>query len=182
MTPGISYKTSAPEEAVGKTRQWIANQRGFTFIELMVTCAILAILAFMTFPAYTKIKTRVQTVRAMEEIRSIEKNISAYTVDNNASLPPNLAAIRMDTMKDPWGNPYIYHPPFVAYPDPLDGDYTEPLHLAGDPLSRDYDLFSKGPDGRTSPDIANSVSVDNIVRTSEGGWVGPASDFVPSPL
>lgn len=177
MTPGISYKTSAPEEAVGEIRQCIANQLGFTFVELLVTCAILAILAFMTFPAYNKIRTRVQTVRAMEEIRGIEKNISAYTVDNNASLPPNLAAIRMDTMKDPWGNPYIYHPPFVPYPDAIDADYTEPLYLAGEPLSLDYDLFSRGPDGRTSPDITNSVSVDNIVRTNEGGWVGPGYDY-----
>ncbi|GFO60040.1 hypothetical protein GMST_23650 [Geomonas silvestris] len=179
MTPGISYKTSAPEEAVGETRQWIANQHGFTFVELLVTCAILAILAFMTFPAYTKIRTRVQTVRAMEEIRGIEKNISAFTVDNNASLPPNLAAIRMDGMRDPWANPYIYHPFFVAYPDATDANVTEPLNLAGRSLNEDYDLFSKGPDGQTTSGIDDTVSTDNIVRTSDGGWVGQASDFLP---
>ncbi|WP_371873203.1 type II secretion system protein [Geomonas limicola] len=170
---------STAAESARRVSWAVSDQRGFTLVELLMVCIILAALAIMIFPAYAQIKIKVQNVRAMEEIRSIEKSISAYTLDHAGTYPTDLQALNLGTMKDPWGTLYVYHPPLAPYPDPNDAEVTGPFNIAGKSLSDDFDLYSKGPDGHTSPDATDLVSLDNIVRVSEGGWVGVASDFVP---
>jgi general secretion pathway protein G len=45
------------------------------------------------------------------------------------------------------------------------------------PLNSDYDLYSMGKDGDSRPPLTAQMSRDDIVRASDGAFVGLASDF-----
>jgi general secretion pathway protein G len=45
------------------------------------------------------------------------------------------------------------------------------------PLNTDYDLYSDGPDGKTASPITAAPSQDDIIRASDGSYVGVAADF-----
>jgi len=45
------------------------------------------------------------------------------------------------------------------------------------PINTDFDLYSTGPDGRSSPPLTAKHSQDDIVRASDGAFIGVASDY-----
>ena len=45
------------------------------------------------------------------------------------------------------------------------------------PLNSDYDLYSMGKDGVSSPPITAKPSQDDVIRASNGSYVGLASNF-----
>jgi general secretion pathway protein G len=45
------------------------------------------------------------------------------------------------------------------------------------PLNTDYDLFSLGPNGRTSVSLGESMGQDDVIRANDGGFFGLASDY-----
>jgi len=45
------------------------------------------------------------------------------------------------------------------------------------PVNSDYDLYSMGSDGKSRPPFTARASLDDIVRASNGGYVGPVADF-----
>jgi general secretion pathway protein G len=148
------------------------DQRGFTLIELILVGAILAALTGMAIPAYNKVKDKVREVRAMTEIRGLEKAISSFYVDNGNRLPDPLTQLGSGlNFNDPWNRPYEYH---VIGPDP-EADALARLDFVGvNPLNTDYDLYSSGIDGHTWIDFSKTEAFDDIVRSGNGGYVGSA--------
>ncbi len=45
------------------------------------------------------------------------------------------------------------------------------------PLNTDYDLFSLGPDRRTSVSLGEKVGLDDVIRANNGGFFGVAADY-----
>lgn len=45
------------------------------------------------------------------------------------------------------------------------------------PLNTDYDLFSLGPDARTSASLAHPASLDDVIRANDGGFFGVAGTY-----
>ena len=45
------------------------------------------------------------------------------------------------------------------------------------PINSDYDLYSMGKDGKSSPSIIAKPSLDDIIRASNGSFVGLAANF-----
>ena len=45
------------------------------------------------------------------------------------------------------------------------------------PLNSDFDLYSMGPDGESQPALTAKASWDDIIRASDGGFVGRASRY-----
>ena len=45
------------------------------------------------------------------------------------------------------------------------------------PINTDFDLYSMGPDGRSSPPLTAKASRDDIVRANDGAFVGVAADY-----
>ena len=45
------------------------------------------------------------------------------------------------------------------------------------PINSDFDLYSMGPDGQSSPPLTARQSRDDIVRANNGNFVGVAADY-----
>lgn len=161
-----------PAPAVAKDAPHAPSNRGFTLIELLAVMAILAALILIAIPSYSHFKDLARQVRAMEEIRGIEKAVISYSIDKGGVYPPNLDALGLGPQNDPWGRSYVYYPIVPGGPMRLG------LFGVMTPLNDDFDLFSTGVDGLTDPDISNPVSLDDIVRSGDGGFVGIDADLL----
>jgi len=146
---------------------------GFTLVELISVVAIIGILAALAIPAYGAYITKAQIGRTIAEIRTLEKEITIYQTDEG-HLPNTLQDIGRDALMDPWGTPYQYLR--IA-----DGDIKGKGKLRRDrainPLNTDYDLYSMGPDRKTSTNLNAKDSLDDIVRARDGAFIDLADKF-----
>lgn len=112
-------------------RSIVLYERGFTFIEIMVVVAILAILAALVVPRIMGRTDDAKRTAAKVQIRNIEGALQLYKLDNGVypSTEQGLKAlIEKPTVglipkkwkvggylpnlpEDPWGNPYKYLSP-----------------------------------------------------------------------
>ena len=118
--------------------------KGFTLIELLLVLVILATLATIVVPKFTKRSEQARVTAARTDIASLEVALDAFEIDISRypttseglkaliEKPSNADAwkqpyIKRGVPKDPWGNEYVYKQP---------GQYNE----------YGYDLSSAGPD------------------------------------
>ena len=60
------------------------NRRAFTLIELLITVAIIAILAAIALPNFLEARTRSKVSRMQSDLRTLGGALEMYRVDNNA--------------------------------------------------------------------------------------------------
>ena len=125
------------------------SERAFTLIEIMVVCAIIALLAAIVVPRIMHRMDEARASTAAVQIRELETAIDFFKMDNGfypASLEDLVrrpAAVKKwppegylkEIPKDPWGNDYVY-----IYPG---------THGA-------YDLVSYGADAREGGENENA--------------------------
>jgi general secretion pathway protein G len=143
---------------------------GFTLVELMIVVLLLGILLAIAMPYYGDWRNRVKTVQAANEIIGNEAVVETY-VAMNRTLPNSWADIPGARTIDPWGQPYVY------YNIEANGKGHARKDRALNPLNTDYDIYSVGPDGVSKSQITQKDSVDDVIRASNGGYVGIASGF-----
>jgi general secretion pathway protein G len=131
-------------------------RRGFTLIELLLVLVILAVLAAVVVPKFTKRSQEASIAAAKADIAGMDIALDAYEIDNGryptseeglAALmvaPPSATNwkgpyLKRAADKDPWGNPYNYRSPGQHNPT-------------------GYDLASYGPDGREGNDDIDNWS------------------------
>ncbi|MDX1370042.1 prepilin-type N-terminal cleavage/methylation domain-containing protein [Pseudomonas sp.] len=144
---------------------------GLTLVELLLALAIIGLLAAIAVPNYLQYVERVKVELAIADIKGIEMTIQRY-VTVSMSLPKNLAEIGEANLLDPWGHPYE----FLNF-EGLKGKGKMRKDKNLVPVNSDYDLYSMGPDGRTSAPFTAKAARDDIVRANNGRYVGPASEF-----
>jgi general secretion pathway protein G len=145
-------------------------KHGFTLMEVMIAVAILGILAGIAVPNYISYKEKARITTAQKDIQDIAFKVLEFKSDTGV-FPATLTVIGQDGRRDPWGNPYEYWPV----------DAVPPGHRRKDhalvPINTDFDLFSKGKDGQSSPPLTAQHSRDDIIRANSGGFIGLASDY-----
>jgi general secretion pathway protein G len=132
------------------------KRSGFTLIELLLVLVILAALAAIVIPKFTKRSEQAKITAATTDIANLEVALDAFEIDTGrypasnegikalTEQPSNMENdwkgpyLKKGVPKDPWANEYVYKQP---------GQYNE----------FGYDLSSNGPDGQqnTDDDIIN---------------------------
>jgi general secretion pathway protein G len=150
-----------------------ARPTGFTLLEVMLTVAIVGVLAAIALPAYDRYQERVRSLRAINDIASMATIINQYGLDNRA-LPETLDDVGLGGRLDPWGRPYAYQEL-----QSVKGKGLARKDKKLNPLNSDFDLYSLGKDGLTLLPLTPKVSHDDIIRALDGRFVGLAEDFDP---
>ena len=141
----------------------LGGTAGFTFIEIMVVVAILAILAALVVPRIMGRTDDAKRTAAKVQIRNIEGALQLYKLDNGvyptteqglkaliekptAGVIPKkwkIGGYLQKLPEDPWQNPYKYLSP------------SQKRTPAGIPLG-DYELMSLGTDGEVGGEGINA--------------------------
>lgn len=144
---------------------------GFTLIELMVVIAVLGTLTSVAIPAYQGYIERARVARAIAEIRIMQMEIGAYQIDRN-ELPDTLDDIGRGNLLDPWKHNYQY----LNFANVKGKGKMRKDHFQV-PLNTDYDLYSMGKDGKSASPLTAQASHDDIIRASDGKFIGPAWQY-----
>jgi general secretion pathway protein G len=140
-------------------------------VEMLVVVAIILTIAAIAIPNLMFAIDFAKVGRAVADISNLEEAISLYQSINNV-LPNDLSQVGYGGFLDPWGNPYEYLNHSTMHGN---GHARKDRFLV--PLNSDYDLYSDGKDGKSSSPITASDSQDDVIRASDGSYVGLASQF-----
>lgn len=148
-----------------------AGHPGLTLIELALVVAILATAVGIGGPVYLDYRERARVVQAIVDIRTLEHDIYIYEGDGRG-LPISLDDLGQGGHRDPWNRPYRY----LSKDSPKWRSDCR-RDRSDNPLNEDFDLYSLGKDGLTKEQLKYKDSQDDVVRASEGKYVGLASDY-----
>ncbi len=149
----------------GNKRRW-----GFTLIELMIVVAIVGILAAIGTITVQSSVHRARVQNACAELAGLQLKIRAFQTLNGV-LPNSLSEIDGGTVPDPWGNQYQYS----NFENTPETDWRKDRNLH--PINTDYDLWSMGRDGITHKTLTARAGRDDIVRASDGAYIGIAENY-----
>ena len=150
--------------------QFSARLRGFTLVEVLSVVLLLGVLLAIAIPTYGRYRDKVRTHQAILDITVISAIVRDY-FETNGQYPASLASTGNADRLDPWGRPYVY------YNIDENGKGHARKDHALNPLNTDFDLYSSGPDGVSKPQITQKDSLDDILRASNGAFVGIAANF-----
>ena len=151
------------------------GRRGFTLIELVLVASIMGSLAALAIPNVARVLEESRVTEAKSDIRIFAATARDHKLVNG-QYPDALDKIGFKDPLDPWGNKYEYlliQGQFNTYP--LGKKPRQDRFLR--PINRDFDIYSRGPDGETSDNLTDAYSLDDIIRANDGGFVGIAEDY-----
>jgi general secretion pathway protein G len=175
----LSAPSCSNRDKLSRTR---SAYRGFTIIELMLVVAIVGIFASIAMSSYSRFVEKARATQAVVDIGAIVRGIYTFKSEKGY-LPDSLAAAGLE-LEDPWGNPYLYTRIDDSGAPDSDvkgqgkggvGKLRKNKNLV--PINSDFDLYSKGKDGRSAGPITASHSQDDIIRANNGSFVGLAEDY-----
>ncbi|GAB5451892.1 MAG: hypothetical protein Hals2KO_22200 [Halioglobus sp.] len=161
-------------------------------MELMITLAIGVVVVSVAVPTYQDYLNKADELLAEADIRQIEQDITDFFYDRS-SYPETLEDMGLQDMRDPWGNPYEYLRIAAGATTasktspgksgkkgggsegPSKGKLRKDKNLV--PINTDYDLYSKGQDGRSVSPLTAKHSRDDVIRAGNGSYIGIAKYF-----
>lgn len=161
-----------------------SEEPGFTLIELLLVVAIIGTLSAIAGPNYLRALDAARTTRAIGDLRSIDRLAQIHLLQKGC-LPSSLADIEFVNV-DPWGHAYLYQPIRIgngkkgscpACTDVCINQNAAKKDKNLHPVNSDYDVYSMGPDGKTTPALTAKPSKDDVIRGANGGFYGRGNDF-----
>jgi general secretion pathway protein G len=146
---------------------------GFTLMEIMLAIGLAGVLAAIAIPTYMGYREKALVAATIADIERIEIAIDHYRI-LNAVLPDSLNDVGLGGLMDPWGNPYEY---LRIEGGNLKGKGKLRKDHSLVPVNTDYDLYSKGKDGKSQTPFTAKASQDDIVRANDGGFIGLVSEY-----
>ena len=161
----------------------ISRPSGFQLVESIIVVAMISITGLIAVPSFSTYLDKTNRITAETDITAIAATIEQYHSARGV-YPDTLAAIGKQDMRDPWGTPYYYLKIECA---DLKGKGKDKRKCKGkgklrkdknlSPVNSDFDLYSAGKDKQTRASFLPPVSHDDIVRASNGRFLGYAADF-----
>ena len=185
-----AFVTETPTTAGTAVAERTTVDAGFSLIELMIVICTISTLAGLAIPGYQAALNRARVARAIGDVNAVGKDLTMYRVSQGC-FPGTLSAIGRDALRDPWGNLYGYGVPQRPGRGGRGGG-TGSCEACGGacitagaarkdknlvPINSDFDLYSKGRDGKTASALTAGPSKDDIIRGRDGGFIGLASEY-----
>lgn len=130
-----------------------AHRRGFSLAELMVVIVILGLLATLVVPSVVDKLKGAQRGKARTDITVIANALDEYAIQNAGRYPDSLEILvtpdangqtylkQRQVPRDPWGNEYMYEPPFPGEPRPRVYTLGRDNAVGGEGEDSDLDNF-----------------------------------------
>jgi general secretion pathway protein G len=148
----------------------VVRHSGYTLVEIMIVMSILGIVASVAVPTYSGYMERLDMALVEKDFVKIDMDMQRYFA-SYAEYPPDLESVNL-AKDDPWGNAYEYLNMALTKGN---GKKRKDHSLV--PINTDFDLYSKGPDGRSVGPLTASHSRDDIIRANNGQYIGVAADY-----
>ena len=149
------------------------KHEGFSLVELLVTITVIGALLAIAMPMFNGYKEQQKISVAVADLRVLDNRIKSYKL-NNEKFPTALSDLPELSPSDPWSRSY-------QYLNIEDADTKGKGQVRKDknlvPLNSDFDLYSMGLDGKTTPPLTAKASQDDIVRANDGGYFGVAAKY-----
>jgi prepilin-type N-terminal cleavage/methylation domain-containing protein/prepilin-type processing-associated H-X9-DG protein len=147
---------------------------GFTLIELLVVIVIIAILASMLLPAFTKAKSKAQGIACLSNLKQLGLAWILYTHDSEDRVPPNPGLASMDPRLN-WvaGVLTLDSGDNLGYPGKNNPDNTNKVFLMKSllwPYHRSLGVWHCP--GDTSLSTIGSQRLPHVRTVSMNNWVG----------
>ena len=154
------------------------KKKAFTLIEVLLVVAIIGTLLALLVPGYTNLLEKSRTNRAIADIVRISRELDDFLMDNG-NLPETLNDLIQQSkplnLIDPWGNLYAYLVILGKKKNEIQGKWRKDRFMV--PINSDYDLYSMGKDEISIAPLTAQASWDDIIRASDGGFIGLAHKF-----
>ncbi len=145
-----------------------------TILEVLVAMAGTATILAIALPVLEGAQEDLRRHEAVTDLQVIQFQVTKFEL-KYGTIPANIAALDLneDVATDPWGAPYHYlNYEYAVSPDfvPREDQFLKPVNTA-------YDIFSQGPNLDHHKNLSNWRSKDDIVRASDGEFIGVADEF-----
>ncbi len=147
--------------------------KGFGLLELIVVMVVLTLLTSLAIPTYGNYTQRARVASAIGDISGLSLEVEKFRLKNNGRIPASLEEMGVVMPLDPWGQPYV----FLNIPGAGPGKGSVRKDGKLNPLNTDFDLYSIGRDGKTAGPLSNKASRDDVVRASNGAFIGLGEDY-----
>ena len=156
------------------SEQEVGRSAGFTLIELVIVAGLIGTMSMIIVPRLLGYAQRNKNQQAIVDITKMNADIAQYIMDYTVP-PDSLTDVGYGNLLDPWGRPYEYLKIIDSTEPGINGKRRKDHSLV--PVNSDYDLYSRGADGLTGAPFTDKKSRDDIVRASNGAYIGPVSEF-----
>jgi len=146
------------------------SRQGFTILEIAIALTVVGLLTGISAAGMGRYIERARMSEAVVTMKGVEDELRVFKAEFKR-LPNSLAELGGGVPLDPWGNPYQYTNLETAVP----GMARKDKFLV--PINSDFDLWSMGPDGKTSLALTAKASRDDVIRANSGGYYGVASAY-----
>ena len=146
--------------------------QAFTTIEMIIGMTVLVLFFSIAIPVALKLADGIKSRTVIDDLIAIQIEIDKFKLDKG-SYPDTLDDIYSGTQFDPWGTPYQYLR-IAGGNKNVTGKQRKYKNLN---INSTYDLYSMGPDGETVSALTAAANFDDIVRGSNGRFLGDANEF-----